>query len=491
VSAQTPEQRRIDEEIFGEVVTNDSTGWWASLSPSGNLPAGASDTLPVDHTASRDWGWYDVTGDGGCTPGVASGEEVHKLPNGQLTHDSVVGTDTLETHCVETGTSFRLELWRRDTRQRSDSLQFRREIDWVAWSRVYVGNNSLWIDDTIGSGASFQDLWAYFDQTGGADTVAPVVQLTATLTATEASWNPLTPSGDGSFHIPTNFVVRLGAWPTTTSADDIRKVLVRYFWSYSSVTPRTGFVSLLGQDSLGLVRTHRYIGTTPLYDTVRAHFVLPHELPTPVSDTTSVDYGKTLDLSLHIEDALTAVIAAEDTVVVGDTVQFVDVGQDGGGVQSRFWNLGEGPTDTVTATSPSRAYDTAGTKTVSLTKTHAYHGLQVADTATVVVLPPLVVGPIVGSYDGWPTNNEIEENGDCMWAVNPTGGTGSYTYVWQRRKRFWGTISGATTSELYLPDVGTSDFDLRTIISSGPLTDTTATLSMTVAFRGQVCIIRK
>ena len=59
------------------------------------------------------------------------------------------------------------------------------------------------------------------------------------------------------------------------------------------------------------------------------------------------------------------------------------------------------------------------------------------------------------------------------------------------RKRFRSTIPGATTQELTIADVGSDDFDLRTITSSGLLTDTTDVLSMTVAPNGQVCIIRQ
>jgi len=78
-----------------------------------------------------------------------------------------------------------------------------------------------------------------------------------------------------------------------------------------------------------------------------------------------------------------------------------------------------------------------------------------------------------------------------MWETSPSGGFGSYTYQWQRKKRFWYNLSGETDSWLYMEDVGTQDFDLRVIISSGPSTDTTAVLSMTVDPGGQTCNIWK
>jgi hypothetical protein len=96
-----------------------------------------------------------------------------------------------------------------------------------------------------------------------------------------------------------------------------------------------------------------------------------------------------------------------------------------------------------------------------------------------------------GAYAGWPSNNEIEEYEDCQWEVSPTGGVGTYSYQWQKsRGPGWSTISGATTQELYIADVGGRDFGLRTIITSGTQTDTTAVLEMTVDPSGQTCIIR-
>jgi hypothetical protein len=485
--------RSIEEEIFGRVTTTDSTGWKAFLSPSNHLPTGASDSVPVfgDHGSGQDWGWFDVGAtDGGCQPnGVASSAESHRLPSGQLTFDSVVGTDTLETHCVATGTSFRLDLITVDLEE-STTLQFRRPLDWEAWNAVSVDGHYLYIDDEFGDGATYFDIQADFDQTGGTDTVAPTVQITATQSAKMATWVPLSAAGDGKYHIPVNFVVRVGAW-TTTSTADLESVLVRYFWNHGSNYDGTRFVSLAGLPYWGLARTKQYSGTPPFDRTVRAHFVLPHQVPSPVSDTTATDYGKILDLSLRIDSAFTAVISVDDTVVVGDTVDFTDTGANGGGVLSRLWNFGDGPGDTVTATAPSHVYTTSGTKTVVLSKTHTYHGLQVVDTAILVVGDPLVAGSIEGGYDGWPTDNEIEENGECWWRLDPTGGFGSYTYVWQRLKRFWNTIPDETGGELYMEDVGTTDFSLRAIISSGPLVDTTAVLSMTVDPAGQVCNPRK
>jgi len=286
--------------------------------------------------------------------------------------------------------------------------------------------------------------------------------------------------------------VRVSPSRTTESSATYNQkaVLVRFFWNYGASTTATRFFSLPGDTGQVLARTYKYGSLDSAYDrTLVAQFALPQHVPNPVSDTSSTDYGDSLKLFLRIHPALTAVISAEDTVVIGDTVHFADLGQNGGGVESRFWSFGDG--DTVTATASSHVYTSSGTKTAVLTKTHTYHGLQFLDTATVIVGTPLVPGPIVGSYDGWPTNNEIEEEGDCQWEVLPSGGFGSYTYVWQKRKRFWATVPGATTQELYIADVGSNDFDLRTIISSGPLTDTTAVLSMTVDPNGQVCIIRK
>ncbi|MDH3458081.1 MAG: hypothetical protein OER90_14675 [Gemmatimonadota bacterium] len=48
--------RAIEEEIFGVVTTTDSTGWKAFLSPSNNLPTGASDSVSVfgDHGSGQD-----------------------------------------------------------------------------------------------------------------------------------------------------------------------------------------------------------------------------------------------------------------------------------------------------------------------------------------------------------------------------------------------------------------------------------------------------
>jgi len=420
--------RGFDEEIMGYVTATDSAAWTAHLSPAGNLPPGASESVPVGFgihdSTSRDWGWFDVNAsDGGCMPrGVASKTEVHRFRTGQLTHDSVVGSDTLETHCVEAGTSFLLDLLQGET------LRMRREIDWIAWTRVIVGENAFYVHDEVRAGGEYFDVLANFNQVGGTDTVAPAVEITATQSATATSWVPLSADTlDTKYHIPENFVVRLGAWTTTSTAPE-NTILVRYFWNHGQDSTRTGFISLQGLLYLGLVRAHRYSKTSPFDHTIRAHFVLPHQVPSPVDDVISTDYGKTLDLNLHIEDSLTAVIAAEDTVAIGDTVHFADPGQDGGGLLGRLWTFGDG--DSATTATPPHAYATAGTKTVILTKTHAYHGLQVADTATVVILPALDAGVIVGSYDGWPTNNEIEEGGDCMWEVNPTGGTGSYTYVW-------------------------------------------------------------
>jgi len=399
-----------------------------------------------------------------------------------------VGSDTLETHCIETGTWFRLDLTKVDLEE-SATLQFRRPLDWEAWNAVTVDGHTLYVDDDeAGPRTVYIDIQADFDQTGGTDTVAPAVQITATQGAKVATWVPLSTAGDGKYHIPVNFVVRVGAW-TTTSTADLESVLVRYLWNYGWSNTGTRFVSLAGQANLGLARTYQYSGAPPFNRTVRAHFVLPHQVPSPVSDTTATDYGKTLDLDLRIDSAFTAIISVDDTVVLGDSVYFTDTGLDGAGIDSLTWDFGDG-SDT-TATDPTHVFETAGTMTVVLKKYNVYDGIVYEDTTLVVVLPELNAGVIKGSYTGWPTNNEIEEDEDCQWEVSPTGGTGSYAYVWQLRKRIWSTIPGATTQELYIADVGSNDFDLRTIISSGPLTDTTDVLSMTVDPNGQVCIIRK
>jgi len=483
-----------EEELFGDVVTSDSSGWWAFLAPAGNLPTGATDSVWVafgDHNTPRDWGWYDVSAtDGGCQPtGVASSAERHVLPNGKLAHDSVVGTDTLETHCVDSGTWFRLDL------VKSGTLQFRRPIDWVDWNRVIVdGVVAVYIDNKYGGvGGYYIDVVADFNS-GATDTVFPVLEITATQSPLVASWDTLEVHADGKYHIPGNFYVRVSASETTESSPTKSPeiVLVRYFWEYGHNTNGTRFVSVPGERPDPAARTYKYGSQASAYDrTLFAHFVMPQHTPSPVSDTMSTNYGDSLKLNLRIHTSFTADILSDaDTVVTGDSIHFSDIGANGGGTKSRFWTFEVGG-DTVTAATPGYVYTTAGTKTVVLKKTNDYHDLLYLDTTTVVVLAPLDAGVIVGSYDGWPTNNDIEENGDCMWEVTPTGGTGSYTYVWQRQKRFWATITGETTQELYLADVGTSDFGLRTIISSGPLTDTTAALSMTVSPKGQVCIIRK
>jgi hypothetical protein len=467
--------RVIEEEIFGDVTTTDSSGWTAYLVPARNLPDEAMNSMEVsfDYPSGWDWGWFDVAGDGPCEGGVGSGEEVHNA------------RDSGEKHCVEAGTWFRFDL------EKDDVLRFRRPIDYPAWTLVYAGDDTFFVDDkyATGGGAYFDVIASYAES--GTDTLVPGVEISAAQEATSPSWTALQTQLDDKYHLPINFTLRIGAWPTTTTAVSRKHVLVRYFWKYDvDSTTATRFYSPALLNTHGLARTYRYVGAPPFNRTIRAHFVLPHQVPSPVSDTTVTDYGKTLDLSLRIDSAFTAIISVDDTVVVGDSVSFTDTGLDGAGIDSLTWDFGDG-SDT-TAAAPTHVFDTTGTMTVVLRKYNVYDGIVYEDTTVVVVLPALDAGVIVGSYHGWPTNNEIEENGDCMWEVTPTGGTGSYTYVWQKKwKPWWSTIPGETTQELYIADVGSSDFELRTIISSGPLADTTDVLSMTVAFRGQVCIIRK
>jgi hypothetical protein len=472
-----------EEEIFGDVTTTDSTDWWAYLMPPSNLPNGAIDSEYVafgEHHTESDWGWFEVGGTGGgCESGVGTGDEAHALPGGIPV--------TVETHCVDVGTWFRLDL------KQGGILQFRRPVDWVNWRRVLVDDDYIYIDSHYGPGdGTFVDVVASFDA-DDTTTISPALEITATAAPFSASWDPLEVHADGKYHIPGNFYVRVSASRTTESSPTYNQkaVLVRFFWEYGDNTTGTRFFSLPNDTGQVLARTHTYGSRDSVYNrTLFAHFAMPHDLPSPIGDTMSTDYGDSLKLYLQIHPAFNATISHSDTVMIGDTVHFADFGHDGGALLGRLWTFGDGDSDTIAT--PAHAYAAAGTKTVILTKTYAYHGLQVPDTATVVVLPTLDAGVIVGSYDGWPTNNEIEEHGDCMWEVTPTGGTGSYTYVWQKKwKPWWSTIPGETTQELYIADVGSSDFELRTIISSGPLADTTDVLSMTVAFRGQVCIIRK
>jgi hypothetical protein len=257
-----------------------------------------------------------------------------------------------------------------------------------------VDDDYIYIDDKYGSGdGSFVDVVASFD-TGETATISPVLEMTATQSPLVASWDVLEVHTDGKYHIPGNFYVRVSPSRTTESSATYNQkaVLVRFFWNYGASTTATRFFSLPGDTGQVLARTYKYGSLDSAYDrTLVAQFALPQHVPNPVSDTSSTDYGDSLKLFLRIHPALTAVISAEDTVVIGDTVHFADLGQNGGGVESRFWSFGDG--DTVTATAPSHVYTSSGTKTAVLTKTHTYHGLQFLDTATVIVGTPLVPGP--------------------------------------------------------------------------------------------------
>jgi hypothetical protein len=54
-----------EEEIFGRVLTTDTTAsWWVSLTPADSLPDSGSTNMPVNfagHYSSQHWGWFNTT----------------------------------------------------------------------------------------------------------------------------------------------------------------------------------------------------------------------------------------------------------------------------------------------------------------------------------------------------------------------------------------------------------------------------------------------
>jgi hypothetical protein len=179
----------------------------------------------------------------------------------------------------------------------------------------------------------------------------------------------------------------------------------------------------------------------------------------------SFSYGPTVSVSVHCPANLE----------VGQSGQCVALGYDASG----YFTTSSGATWSTTTSSLISVSSSgvvtgvaAGTATVSATI-----GGVTGNTNVAVRYVPVDVSGIFGQ-------STIRTNVDCFWWINPTGGTGSYTYTWT-------VVSGpatGTASGNEWTGRSSANFTLKAKASDGISADS-ATRSVTVSSTAQLCVI--
>lgn len=180
----------------------------------------------------------------------------------------------------------------------------------------------------------------------------------------------------------------------------------------------------------------------------------------------SFSYGPTTSVSVHCPSNLES----------GQSGQCVALGYDASGyftTSSAAWSTSTPSLISVSSSGVVTGVASAGgTATVSATI-----GSEAGNTNITVRYVPVDVSGIFGQ-------STIRSNVDCFWWINPTGGTGSYTYTWT-------VVSGpatGTASGNEWTGRSSGSFTLKAKASDGISADS-ATRSVTVSSTAQLCVI--
>ena len=349
-----------EEEIFGNLVVSDTSeaDWWAILTPSNGLPQGSDTVVPINFigdsasgghwNAGADWGWYDVdAGDGPCR-GVGSpiGKHIHQAGDSLFESPG----DSVEIHCVEAGTLFTLDLILVEP-QDDTTLIVRREIDYRKWVEIQGSGVKYFYPSD--AGGTYNDIIVHYDDVNGADGPASdTVEVNIVADPSISTWLAADTAGDGKYHVPMNWHIRLGAWKTAApsgSPYDTDDMLVRYFWHYpDSTSDRSSFIDVTTVLSWNLqVKQYDQSGVNR---TILAQIVMPYEYPTHRTDMADVAYGALDTLDFYIDSAFTAVIDFPDTIWIcsGNDTTFTDIGVNRSGSATWGWDFtGDGEADST------------------------------------------------------------------------------------------------------------------------------------------------
>lgn len=204
--------------------------------------------------------------------------------------------------------------------------------------------------------------------------------------------------------------------------------------------------------------------------------------------TISMSYATkgTKTLSCVVSDGVTPPQTFSHTIVIGDppitatltasptsgsvstTFTYTLSGVSGGlGTFSYAWSGTDSLTGSTSATSVSKTYSTNGTKTAQCIITSGTSTLTL--TANVTVADPALTATITASQ------TTVATGVDVTVFVTPTGGNGTYTYVWS------GTDSSSGTTQSYTRSFSTTGTKtLQCVITSGSQS-ITKTIDITVS----------
>jgi hypothetical protein len=404
------------------------------------------------------YGWYAA---GGVTPfddqcsetnlvtNINNDNERHRPPGG-----SFIGK---ESHCLSAGlfnltflfvdgstlsreVDFLFFIAAHSTPQTTDAYVEKPFVDGhVPWSDLVVDRTNV-IGNSVVGNVKISPVWqvgpGYDDASG---------------------WNPIAPDGNEQYHAYANQLIRFGSW---MSSNISTKTLVRYFWNANDPSERTGFANVWA-GSYGSARVHVFpVGT----HTVRAHFAQPWQWG---AADDNINYGTNQDLTLVIHQAFDATMSRNPsgTVNTAVSITFTAGGGVGAGTNMYSWDFGDGGGfSTFSSTNPvSHAYQTAGTKTVTLRKQDAVGTIRTATTQVAVISPPLTVTDILTNID------PIFPGQVASYSTTGQNGSGGVTYNW-----IWapgdstGWISATSANKAYAT-AGLKTVTVRKKDSSGTL----------------------
>jgi len=297
----------------------------------------------------------------------------------------------------------------------------------LSWSWDTSANPNLpetcVIDQGIGS----------VNPSGGPVTVSPSSNKTYTITCSHQYCGPQSPAGGCT--LVTDYedewtssasvtvtaapkpTVSLTASPTTVVAGSSSKLT----WGSTNATSCTGSGFSTGNAKSGSVN------------------VSPTSTKTYSVTCTGLGGSATASASVTVYPVLSGSCSASPTTVVaGGSTTWTAAPSGGTGTYTYAWS----GTDSLSGTgkTAAKAYSTTGTKTASVKVTSGTQSKTIACGNSVTVYPVLAASCSVSPAS-------VYTGGSATWTASPSGGTGTYTYVWSGTDSLSGT--GKTVTKAY------------------------------------------